>query len=165
MVQMDEQVVPAGPAPGPTRRTQQRWQVHVALIVTFVGALVALVLSRSLFLHVVIGCAFVALVGVHIVQRRQTSLALAGSLVRPWKWLGRRGRKALADAVLAFLVLNVLASGIYDGIEGTNEAIPDLNHLGGLYLSWHTLSSVLLLAGGLVHVLRRRRHFVRSYIR
>jgi hypothetical protein len=57
----------------------------------------------------------------------------------------------------------VLVSGIWDLTSGRNIGI----HLpgNGLYLGWHTLSSLLLLLYLIVHVIRRRKRLRRSHIR
>ena len=75
-----------------------------------------------------------------------------------------KGRRlAISDAILAFLIVNVLASGIYDLATGRNTRVP----LPGisLYIGWHSLSSLLFLGYLIAHVIRRRKRLRRSLIR
>ena len=61
----------------PPRRSvaaRHRWVVHLALLAT---GTTSLVLEPVVTVHVVLGLAFVGLVVVHVVQRRQVSMALA----------------------------------------------------------------------------------------
>lgn len=141
-----------------------RWWVHLALIASFLVALVPLLLfsvNDRITIHVVIACFFLALVIVHLGQRRHTVARLARQLAA-WGSRARRRRLALSASVLVFLVLNVLASGIWDFASGRNNRIP----LPGLrhFIGWHSLSSVLLLLYLIAHVIRRRKRLRRSLI-
>jgi hypothetical protein len=112
--------------------------------------------------HVVIACVFLGLVTVHLVQRRHTLSRLAAQLARAGSRI--RGRRlAVSDAIFGFLVLNVLASGIYDLVTGRNTRIdvPGIR----LYIGWHSLSSVVFLGYLIAHVIRRRKRLRRSLIR
>ncbi len=148
------------------RRSRARWLVHLWLIGTFAGSLAALVFSQSLTVHVVIGLAFVALAGVHVVQRRHTVTRLLGNLGRIRTWFSRRGRLAWSDLVLTLLTLNLLASGIYD-LLSTNKGMVRLSDVGIPLpdIGWHTLSAIVLLGYLSVHVARRWCHLRRSAIR
>jgi len=75
-----------------------------------------------------------------------------------------KGRRlAVSDAIFGFLVLNVLASGIYDLATGTNTRVPAPGiHL---FIGWHSLSSLLFLGYLIAHVIRRRKRLRRSQIR
>jgi hypothetical protein len=103
---------------------------------------------------VVLGLAFVGLVVVHLLQRRQVSMALVRRLPRLAGWGGGSGRLALADALLVALTAVMLASGLYDWIAGHPTRI-----------RWHALSGVALAGFLLVHTLRRRRRLHRSSVR
>jgi hypothetical protein len=134
---------------------------------TFAAALIALLTSRqSIGVHIVLGLSFTALVIVHLVQRQRTVRRLVSHLFHATTWLRPGGRMAFSDLFLVFVVLNVLISGIADYIDGYNTGIP-LHDLGlpEPYISGHTLSSVVLLAYLLVHVVRRRGRLVHSRVR
>jgi len=75
-----------------------------------------------------------------------------------------KGRRlVVSDAIFAFLAVNVLASGIFDLVTGTNTRIP----LPGLslFIGWHSLSALLFLGYLIAHVIRRRKRLRRSLIR
>jgi hypothetical protein len=146
-------------------RARSRWTVHLALLVTITVALVPLLLfnvSPRVTVHVIIACVFLGLVIVHLAQRRHTLRRLIAQLAR----VGSRtkGRRlAISSAIFAFLVANVLASGIVDLATGQNTRIP----LPGvrLFIGWHFLSSLLFLGYLITHVIRRRKRLRRSLIR
>ena len=150
------------------QREQYRWLGHLGLIVSFLAALATLLVRRSsIIIHVAVGLVFVAFVVVHIAQRRRTTGKLAAQLVHARAWFKRRGRLGLSDAILAFLTLNVLVSGVVDYIDGRNTPFP-LRALTGLpihFIGWHGLSSVILLCYLVAHILRRRTRLRRSQIR
>src|SRR5690348_10411933 len=133
------------------RPARYRLLVHVALVATVA---VSLVLEPLLTLHVVLGRAFVALVVVHLVQRRATSAALVRRLPRVARWTDAPGRLALADALLASLTVAMFASGLFDWLAGHPTRI-----------RWHALTGVALTAFLLVHTLRRRRRLRGSAVR
>ena len=139
--------------------------VHLALLITFIVALVPLLLLHSntrVVVHVVIACAFSGLVIVHLVQRRRTLRKLIAQLGRAGSRM--RGRRlAVSDAIFGFLVANVLASGIYDLETGQNTQIkvPGVH----FFIGWHALSSLLFLGYLIAHVIRRRKRLRRSQIR
>jgi hypothetical protein len=75
-------------------RSRSRWWVHLALIASFLVALVPLLLfsvNDRITIHVVIACFFLALVIVHLGQRRHTLARLARQLTA---W-GSRARRRL----------------------------------------------------------------------
>jgi len=148
------------------RQRRSRWIVHLGLIVSFAAALVSLLLFHgSRTPHIVLGLVFVALVLVHIGQRRRTVGRLAAQLVRARAWHTPRGRLAWSDVILALLTVNVLVSGTVDWVVGYNTPLP-VQSLGlHTFIGWHAFSSVLLLAYLLVHVFRRRRRLKSSHIR
>jgi hypothetical protein len=153
------------PMAAASARARSRWTVHLALLITITVALVPLLLfnvSPRVTVHVVIACVFLGLVIVHLAQRRHTLRSLIAQLAR----VGSRtkGRRlAISDAIFAFLVANVLASGIVDLATGQNIRIP----LPGvrLFIGWHSLSSLLFLGYLITHVIRRRKRLRRSLIR
>jgi hypothetical protein len=117
-------------------------------------------------IHVVVGSAFVALVVVHVAQRRHTVARLDGNLGRVRTWLTRRGRLAWSDLVLALLTLNVLASGTAD-LVSSNKVMLHPRDIGIPLrdIGWHALSALVLLAYLCVHVARRWGRLRRSVIR
>lgn len=146
-------------------RARSRWTVHLALLITLTAALLPLLMfgsSARVPVHVVIACVFLGLVIVHLAQRRHTLRKLVIQLGRAGSRI--RGRRlAVSDAIFAFLIGNVLASGIYNLATGQNARVP----LPGihLFIGWHALSSVLFVGYLITHVLRRRRRLRRSRIR
>ena len=134
-------------------RARSRLLVHVILVFTLLASLVPLLifsLGSRVAIHVAIACMFIAFVLVHLGQRRKTVRALLFQLTHFGSGFGNRGRLARSDAVFVFLMLNVLTSGSLDLSIGRNIMIP------GLGISWHALSSLLLLGYLLAHVMRRR---------
>lgn len=112
--------------PASDTRSRSRWWVHLALIASCLVALVPLLLfnvNDRITIHVVIACFFLALVIVHLGQRRHTVARLARQFAT-WGSRTRRRRLAISASVLVFLVLNVLASGIWDFASGRNNRIP-----------------------------------------
>jgi hypothetical protein len=109
---------------------------------------------------------FVALVMVHVVQRRHTVARLVKNLGRPLVWLKRRGRLAWSDLILGLLTLNVLVSGIYDLATG-GQVILQPRSWGIPFrdIGWHVSAALLLTAYLVVHVARRWGRIRRSVIR
>ncbi len=146
-------------------RARSRWAVHLALLITVIVALVPLLLfnvNPRVTVHIALACVFFGLVIVHLTQRRHTLRRLTAQLMRAGSRMTGR-RLALSDAIFGFLVINVLASGIYDLATGQNTRVP----LPGLHLfiGWHSLSSLLFLGYLIAHVIRRRKRLRRSRIR
>ena len=137
--------------PGAVRRQAYRWWVHLGLMVTTV---VSLVLEPVLAIHILVGLVFVGLVVVHLVQRRRVSTTLASRLVRVRTLHGRGGRLALADALLTLMTVAMLASGLWDWLDGHPTRI-----------RWHAITGVLLAALLLVHTLRRWARLRHSRVR
>src|SRR5580693_6225202 len=123
------------------RRMRTRFAVHLLLLATFAASLATVTLITEGWPHLGMGLAFVALVGVHVVQRRHTVARLLGNLGRARTWFRRRGRPAWSDVVLALLTLNVLASGIWDLVSG-NQVILHPHSVGIPFrdIGWHVLS-------------------------
>ena len=120
------------------------------LIATVVASLA---LEPVLILHVVLGLVFVSLVSAHLLQRRHTSVALLRRLGRPGGFHSRAGRMAIADAALLVLTVGMLASGLWDWVEGHPTRI-----------RWHALTGVALAVYLLAHTLKRRSRLRRSQI-
>lgn len=144
------------------RRARSRTRVHLGLLVAAAGTLVTLqFLHVRVAIHTGVGLAFVGLVGVHLLQRRKTLARWATQLVQRRTRSGRLGRLASSDAVLAFITLNVTASGIVDW----NRAQPATLPLLPVPLDrWHALSSIVLVIYVIVHVWHRRKRLRRSTI-
>ncbi len=143
-----------------------RFLVHLLLIATFAASLATVTLITEGWPHLVVGCVFVGLVGVHMVQRRHTVLRLLGNLGRPFTWLKRRGRLAWSDLILCLLTLNVLISGTYDLATGTQVILhPRAAGIPFRDIGWHVSSALLLLGYLCAHVARRWGRIRRSVIR
>lgn len=159
-----EQTPSGGPSQG--RRAGTRFAVHLGLLATFAASLATVTLITEGWPHLVVGSAFVALAAVHLVQRRHTVARLVSNLGRTRTWFRRRGRLAWSDLVLALLTLNVLASGTYDLLTGTQVIL----HPRGIGIpfrdiGWHVLSALVLLVYLCLHVARRWGNIRRSAIR
>jgi len=148
------------------RRMRARWLVHLGLLVLFAASLATVTAMTEGTLHLVVGSAFVALVVVHVGQRRHTVARLVGKLGRVRTWATRRGRLAWSDLVLALLTLNVLVSGTDDLVTG-NQVILHPRSVGIPFrdIGWHVASALVLLAYLCVHVGRRWGRIRRSVIR
>jgi hypothetical protein len=146
--------------------SERRWWVHLGLIVTFGLALLLFVARMGLTLHIIAGLCFGGLVVVHLAQRRRTLRTLASDLVRPVRWLTRRGRLAFSALVLIFLAANVIASGIVDWLKG-HSVMLEVRTVGIPLpaFNWHTTTSLLLIVYVVVHVLRRLARLRHSRIR
>jgi len=148
-------------------RERRRWLVHLALIVTLSGSLLTLIyLSHSITLHVVFGVAFMALLCAHLYQRRRTVASLARQLVRAKGRSRAPSRLAVSDTILELFILNVLVSGIVDGLNHQATDVPFLASIGfppGL-VQWHKLASLVAVVYVIVHVIRRRARLRHSRI-
>jgi hypothetical protein len=147
-------------------RKEARFAVHLLLLVTFAASLATVTLITEGWPHLAVGSVFVALVVVHVVQRRHTMARLVANLGRARTWFRRRGRLAWSDVVLALVTLNVLVSGTYDLLLG-NQVILHPRGVGVPIrdIGWHVLSALVLLVFLCVHVTRRRGRLRRSTIR
>jgi hypothetical protein len=148
------------------RRSRTRFVVHLLLLAAFAASLATVTLITEGWPHLLVGCAFGALVVAHLVQRRHTVVRLVGTLGRPVGWLKRRGRLAWSDLILTFLTLNVLVSGTYDLATG-NQVILHPRSIGIPFrdIGWHVASALVLLAYLCAHVARRWGRMRRSIIR
>jgi hypothetical protein len=141
---------------------RSRWAVHLGLLSSAAAALGTLQLLhvRDTY-HIVVGLVFVALVLVHLIQRRQTIARMATQLVRARTLVERRIRLAVSDLLLFFITLNVLISGIADWIRGQPMQLPLPVPLD----RWHLDSGLALVIYLSVHFWRRRKRLWRSTIR
>jgi uncharacterized protein YebE (UPF0316 family) len=141
--------------------------VHVALLVSLAGALLSLIyLSRSITVHVIFGVLFMAFLLCHLYQRRKTVRSLARQVFVIRHQSTTRKRLALSDSILELLVINVLVSGVVDGVQHHATQLNFLANLGfppGL-IQWHKLASFILVVYIIVHVSRRSKRLRRSHI-
>lgn len=149
--------------PGPTRwRARARWLVHLGLLLSAAAALGTLeLLHIRVAIHTDVGLVFMALVLVHLAQRRHRIARMASQLLRRRPGIVRELRLLASDAVLAFLALNVLVSGVLDWSRGTPVSLPFPRPLD----RWHLDASLILAVYLAVHVGRRRKRLRRSTVR
>jgi hypothetical protein len=144
-------------------RTRSRWLVHLGLLVFAAAALGTLqLLHIRNAIHADVGLAFAGLVIVHLAQRRHR---IAGMFARLWGFrrrVMRELRLLASDAILAFVTVNVVVSGILDWNRGAPLLLPVLPLP---FDRWHLLSSAVLVVYLAVHVSRRWRRLRRSTIR
>ena len=164
----DDTALWGAPAAPPTRspagwRTRSRWLVHLGLLVFAAAALATLqLLHIHNAIHADVGLAFGGLVVVHLAQRRHR---IAGMFARLWGFrrrVARELRLLASDAILAFITINVVVSGILDWNRGAPTLLPALPRP---FDRWHLLSSVVLVVYLIIHVSRRWRRLRRSTIR
>ena len=155
-----------GAAEAQGRRMRSRFAVHLGLPAAFAASLVTVTLITEGTPHLVVGLGFVALGGVHVAQRRHTVARLLGSLGRAHTWFRRRGRLAWSDLILALLALDVLVSGVWDLLSGSQVIFhPRQVGIPLRDMGWHVLSALVLLAYLSVHVVRRRGRIRHTAIR
>lgn len=146
---------------------RRRWYVHLALITSLAGSLLSLIyLSHSITIHVIFGVWFMLMMLFHLFQRRRTVASLLKRLVGVQTRVRASTRLALSDIVLELLVLNVLVSGIIDGLNHHATQMPLAATLGlppGLS-QWHKLAAIVLVIYATVHIIRRRKRLRRSHI-
>ena len=144
-------------------RTRSRWLVHLGLLVFAAAALGTLqLLHIRNAIHADVGLAFAGLVIVHLAQRRHR---IAGMFARLWGFrrrVVRELRLLASDAILAFVTVNVVVSGILDWNRGAPLLLPVLPRP---FDRWHLLASVVLVVYLVIHVSRRWRRLRRSTIR
>ena len=171
-----EPVTSETPTPSPARSGEQaeergrrmlaRSVVHLVLLATFAASLATVTLLTEGWPHLVVGSAFVGLVVVHVAQRRHTVARLLGNLARAGTWVRRRGRLAWSDLILALVTVNVLVSGTYDLVTGSQVILhPRAVGIPLRDIGWHVSAALLLVAYVGVHVARRWGRLRRSVIR
>ncbi len=108
-------------------RLRSRWLVHLGLLVFAAAALGTLqLLHIRNAIHADVGLAFAGLVIVHLAQRRHR---IAGMFTRLWgsrRRVARELRLLASDAILAFVTVNVVVSGILDWNRGAPLLLPVL---------------------------------------
>jgi hypothetical protein len=155
------------PAERPARsatawRSRSRWLVHLGLLTSAAAALGTLqLLHIRNAIHADVGLVFAGLVVVHLAQRRHRIARMLAQLGRVRPRVERELRLLASDAILAFITLNVVVSGIIDWGRGTPVLLAFPRPFG----RWHLLSSVVLVVYLIVHVSRRWRRIRRSTIR
>jgi hypothetical protein len=135
--------------------------------VSLAGSLLSLItLSHSITLHVIFGVWFMVMLSFHLYQRRRTIKTLLRRLFGVQTRVRAASRLAISDIILELLVLNVLVSGIVDGVNHHATQFPLANalHLPPGLSQWHKLAAVVLVVYATVHVIRRRKRLRRSHI-
>jgi len=131
------------------------------------GSLLSLIyLSHSITIHVIFGVLFMLMMLFHLFQRRRTVALLLKRLVGVQTRARASTRLAVSDIILELLVLNVLVSGIVDGLNHHATQMPLANQIGlppGLS-QWHKLAAIVLVIYATVHIIRRRKRLRRSHI-
>ncbi len=134
-------------------------------MVTLAGSLLSLIyLSKSITIHVVFGVAFMVMMLFHLYQRRRTVKSLLKRLVGASSHV--KVSLVVSNVILELLVLDVLISGIVDGMQHHATQFPFAATLGlppGLS-QWHKLAAVVLTIYLIVHIIRRRKRLRRSHI-
>ena len=154
-------------ANAPTSSERRRWYVHLALIISLAASLLSLIyLSHSITIHVIFGVWFMAMLSCHFYQRRRTITSLLKRLVGVHTRTRATTRVVVSDIILELLVLDVLVSGIIDGLKHHATEFPFASALGlppGLS-QWHKLAALVLVVYATVHIVRRRKRLRRSHI-
>lgn len=144
-------------------RTRSRWLVHLGLLAFAAAALGTLqLLHIRNAIHADVGLAFAGLVIVHLAQRRRRIARMFTQLRRSRRRVARELRRLASDAILAFVTVNVVVSGILDWDRGAPLVLPLLPQP---FDRWHLLSSVVLFVYLAIHVSRRWKRLRRSTIR
>ena len=147
----------------PAWRTRSRWLVHLGLLAFAAAALGTLqLLHIRNAIHADVGLGFAGLVIVHLAQRRHRIARMFAQLRRSRRRVARELRRLASDAILAFVTVNVVVSGILDWDRGAPLLLPLLPQP---FDRWHLLSSVVLVVYLVIHVSRRWRRLRRSTIR
>jgi hypothetical protein len=143
-------------------RARSRLLVHVGLLALLAAALGTLqLLHVRNAIHADVGLVFAGLVVVHLAQRRHRTARMLAQLMRLRPRVERELRLLASDAILTFVTINVVVSGIVDWGRGSPSLLPLPQPLD----RWHLTSSVVLVLYLIVHVLRRRKRLRRSTIR
>src|SRR3984957_3158309 len=143
-------------------RARSRWLVHLGLLGFLAAALGTLqLLHVRNAIHADVGLAFAGLVVVHLAQRRHRIARMLARLTRLRPRVERELRLLASDAILTFVTINVVVSGILDWGRGSPLLLPVAPPLD----RWHLTSSVVLVVYLVVHVSRRWKRLRRSTIR
>lgn len=149
---------------------RNRWFVHIALIIAFLGATLSPIFLSKKYLghsgttnHAIIGVLVLALVMVHLLQRRHTVGRMFSRLMGHRSSTGHHSRQSLSDLVLWILTLNAMVSGFVDFVDGRTILLPIPGPF--IFQKWHLMSVLVLLIYVIVHVVRRRKRLRLSHIR
>jgi hypothetical protein len=143
--------------------TRSRWLVHLGLLACAAAALGTLqLLHIHNAIHADVGLAFAGLVIVHLAQRRHRIAGMFARLRGVRRRVARELRLLASDAILVFVTVNVVVSGILDWNRGAPLLLPLLPRP---FDRWHLLSSVVLVVYLAIHVSRRWKRLRRSTIR
>jgi hypothetical protein len=136
--------------------------VHLGLLAFAAAALGTLqLLHIRNAIHADVGLIFAGFVVVHLAQRRHRIARMLAQLTRIRPRVEHELRLLGSDAILTFLTINVVLSGILDWGRGTPLLLP----VPQPFDRWHLTSSVVLVVYMAVHVSRRRKRLRRSTIR
>lgn len=149
---------------------RNRWVVHLALISSFLAAMISAVFLSRKYLghsgttdHSIIGLLVLVLVILHLTQRRHTVRRLIAWLVGSPRTSVARPLLVASDAMLFILTLNAMVSGAVDFVVGHTIF---LSVPGPVILQkWHAMAVLVLLVYVIVHVVRRRKRLRTSHIR
>lgn len=143
-------------------RARYRWLVHLGLLASVAAAFGTLqLLHIRNAIHADVGLVFAGLVIVHLAQRRHRIARMFAQLSHFRPRVERELRLLASDAILTFITINVVVSGILDWGTGTPLLLP----LPQPFDRWHLTSSAVLVVYLTVHVSRRWRRIRRSTIR
>jgi hypothetical protein len=115
---------------------------------------------------VIFGVWFMAMLMFHFYQRRRTISMLLRRLVGAQTRARASTRLIVSDIILELLVVDVLVSGLVDGLDHHATQFPLASALGlpaGLS-QWHKLAALVLVIYATVHFIRRRKRLRRSHI-
>jgi hypothetical protein len=139
----------------------------LALLLSLAGSLLSLIyLSHSITIHVIFGVWFIAMMLLHLFQRRRTIKTLLRRLFGAQTRSRAASRLAISDIILELLVLNVLVSGVVDGVNhhATQFPLANVLHLPPGLSQWHKLAAIILVVYVTVHIIRRRKRLRHSHI-
>src|SRR5580700_6599867 len=106
-------------------RARSRWLVHLGLLGFLAAALGTLqLLHVRNAIHADVGLAFAGLVVVHLAQRRHRIARMLTQLLRHRPRVAREMRLLASDAILTFITINVVLSGILDWGRGEPLSLP-----------------------------------------
>jgi hypothetical protein len=151
--------------PAPSRfawRARFRWLVHLGLLASVAAAFGTLqFLHIGNAIHADVGLAFAGLVVIHLAQRRHRIARMLAQLMRLRPRMERELRLLASDAILTFITINLVVSGILDWGRGAPLLLP----FPPPFQRWHLTSSAVLVVYLVVHISRRWRRLRRSTIR
>ncbi len=154
------------PTEGPTRsrtgrRATSRWLVHLGLLASVAAAFGTLqFLHIRNAIHADVGLVFAGLVIVHLAQRRHRIARMVAQFSHFSRRAEREIRLLASDAILTFIAINVVVSGILDWARGEPLLLP----LPQPFARWHLTSSAALVVYLVIHVSRRWKRIRRSTI-